>query len=839
MGIATRTYSGERHTEILPREIRNREISRKAATEGVVLLKNNGLLPVDAKSKVAVFGNGIARVIKGGTGSGDVNERAVVSVVEGLESAGYTIINRAEADRFTADSTAAKLEWRDRVVEQFKISEAGGSDMNFFQILGETKMKDVEPMKVDPEAVKEADAVFFMISRIAGEGADRHVTEGDYDLTQTEREQLAEIAKYNKNIVVIINTGAQIDVTDLDANDDIAAIVYLSQPGMEAGHVVADILSGKVNPSGHLTATWTRKYEDFPNAKTFSHCNGDTTNEKYEEGIYVGYRYFDAFGIEPLYPFGYGLSYTTFDIEPDELTGTMVSATVTNTGSVPGKQVVQFYAACPQKNQAKELKRLIGYAKTPLLAPGETCHVEAGITAKALSSYDYEMSAWVLEAGEYGIFVAENAEDITLSGVLRVEEDTIIERVEHIVPLQTELEEIVAPKEIAEDFTVTWKVAAMGVEAIPFVASEERLIRRPDLEHFAEAKEIASKMENDELVAMLMGEITKGQDNVRENKLVETGIYVPGAAGETSCQFEEKYGVPAISMADGPAGLRLMRSYDVDNETGNIYGHGLLSALEGGFFAPEYHRENVTTYHMYATAIPIGTLLAQTWDVSLMQSVGEMIGGEMEEFGVSWWLAPGMNIHRNPLCGRNFEYYSEDPLVAGTMAAAMTLGVQKIPGVGTTIKHYACNNQEDNRMFSNSIVSERALREIYLRGFEIAVKTSQPMCLMTSYNLINSVPAANCEDLIMKVLRGEWDFKGVVMSDWTTTSFGSATPHKCAEAGNDLIMPGNQKDVDDIRKALEEGTLDRQRAVDCVARLIAVIFDTLGMEHAKPYSRIL
>ena len=337
-------------------------------------------------------------------------------------------------------------------------------------------------------------------------------------------------------------------------------------------------------------------------------------------------------------------------------------------------------------------------------------------------------------------------------------------------------------------------------------------------------------MSDEELTAMLMGEITKGQDNIKENELVQTGIFVPGAAGETSCRFVEKYGIPAISMADGPAGLRLMKKYDVDNESGLIYGFSLLSAIGGDVLTKEYKRENVTTYYQYATAIPIGTLLAQTWDPALVEEVGRMIGQEMLEFGVAWWLAPGMNIHRNPLCGRNFEYYSEDPLIAGTIAAAMTRGVQSMKGVGTTVKHYAANNQEDNRMFSNSIMSERTLREIYLRGFEIAVKESQPMCVMTSYNQINGVPAANNKDLITTVLRGEWDFQGIVMTDWTTTTYGSASPHKCAKAGNDLIMPGNQIDIDDIMKALADGTLNREDAVDCASRLIAVLFDTIGME---------
>lgn len=845
MGMRKRTYSGVTTLEVSEREKKNRDLSRKAAAEGVVLLKNNGLLPLSLSAKIAVFGNGIARIIKGGTGSGDVNERAVVSMVEGLSAAGYEIVNKAGAEKYAADHARSRNVWRDRVLEELEKLQ-GGSDMAFFDIIANTKGEDVEEIPIVEEELQNVDAVLYIISRVAGEGSDRHTTEGDYYLTSLEKEQLKEIAKYNQKIVVIVNTGAQIDITALQEEEAIKSIVYLSQPGMEAGYVIADIVSGKVNPSGKLTTTWSLKYEDFPNAATFSHMNGDTTNEKYEEGIYVGYRYFDSFGVKTLYPFGYGLSYTSFEMKPEqvEVSGNTVKVKVSvrNSGEqYAGKQVVQVYAACPQTARAKELKKLIGFQKTLLLAPGESETVEISADAKNLASYDPEKSAWVVEAGDYGIFVSEHAESNVLAGVLKVEQDCIIENVSRIVKNDLELKEIEAPRAIAEAFTKEWTAEAKEANMIPvvFAPVEEKTVRRPDNEHMEAAMEIAKKMTDEELAAMLMGEISKGQDNMKVNELVETGIFVPGAAGETSCRFEEKYGVPAISMADGPAGLRLMRSYDVDNETGLIYGHGILEALEGGIFAKEYQRENVTTYHMYATAIPIGTLLAQTWNPSLVEEVGEMIGQEMEEFSVAWWLAPGMNIHRNPLCGRNFEYYSEEPIVAGKMAAAMTLGIQKIPGVGTTIKHFACNNQEDNRLHSNSILSERTLREIYLRGFEIAIKESQPMCLMTSYNLINGVPAANHKELLTDVLRGEWDFKGIVMTDWTTTTAGSAVSHQCAEAGNDLIMPGNQRDVEDILTALSNGSMDREKAVDCAARLIAILFDTIGMENPKPYRRIV
>lgn len=843
--MKVRSFSGSTDCRETERELKNRELSRKVATEGVVLLKNEGLLPLDTDKKLAVFGNGVAKIMKGGTGSGDVNERRVVSVLEGLLAAGYPIVNEKNARKYMADYKAAMTDWREKVLTKLEKLESS-SDMAFFGILADTKAEEYDDIPVLEEQLSEADAVIYIISRSAGEGKDRNAAEGDYYLTAKEKQQLWEIARYNQNIVLLVNTGAQIDIADLQAEETIKSIVYISQPGMEAGHVIADILSGKVNPSGHLTTTWSRKYEDFPNAATFSHCNGDTANEYYEEGIYVGYRYFDSFGVDVLYPFGYGLSYTNFVMKPETVSvdgnAVKVYVTVTNTGAVyAGRQVVQVYAACPQNENGKELKRLIGFKKTSLLKPGQSETVEITADEKHFASYDCDKAAWIVEQGEYAVFVGENVQSIQLAGVLRVEKDSMIEKVSHILPLQAELHEIKPDGRVIDTFTKKWKKEAEtnGMLAISYSPAEVLYRRLPESEHAANARKIAESMNDDELVAMLLGEITKGQDNVVENELVQTGVYVPGAAGETSCRFEEKYGVPAISMADGPAGLRLMRKYDVDNKTGLIYGHGLLSALEGGILAQEYDREDVTTYYMYATAIPIGTMLAQTWNPEALKEIGSMVAGEMQEFGISWWLAPGMNIHRNPLCGRNYEYYSEDPLVAGSMAAAVTEGVQSVPGTGTTIKHFACNNQEDNRLHSNSIVSERALRELYLRGFEIAVKTSQPMCIMSSYNLINSVPAANSTDLFTEVLRNEWDFKGIVMTDWTATTAGCAVSHKCAQAGNDLIMPGKQIDVDDITEALSTGALDREKAVDCVARLISVIFDTFGMENPKPYGRML
>jgi len=322
-----------------------------------------------------------------------------------------------------------------------------------------------------------------------------------------------------------------------------------------------------------------------------------------------------------------------------------------------------------------------------------------------------------------------------------------------------------------------------------------------------------------ELIPALYGNITQGTST-----LGSAGTRVPGSAGETTEALEDSYGIRSLIMADGPAGLRLRQSYEADRETGSVYGVGVLGSLENGFLEKAGHHENTDTCYQYCTAFPVGTAMAQSWDLELMQKFGEAVAAEMEEFGVDLWLAPGMNIQRNPLCGRNFEYYSEDPLLSGMMAASVTKGVQSHHGRGVTLKHFACNNQEDNRMGVNVRVAQRALREIYLRGFEIAVKKSRPVAMMSAYNRINGVHAANSLDLCTTAARGEWGFEGIIMSDWNTTvPEDGSVPWQCIAAGNDIIMPGNQKDDEEIRRAYEQGELTEEMIRRSAGRLFAAV----------------
>lgn len=833
MKIKEFRHSGTINPAVSERELRNRAVARRAAAEGFVLLKNDGTLPLAAGSKIALFGSGAGHTIKGGTGSGDVNERSRVSVFQGLKDAGFVITSEQWIKDYDDTFNAARQAWKDDILKK----SGGVNSPMFFPVYAENAFRMPSGRPVESADIGDADIGIYVISRVAGEGADRKEEKGDYYLTVREEEDLAILSRSVQHVIVLLNTGAQLDLAAIHAIPNIAAILDIKQPGMEGGNAVADVLSGRLSPSGCLTSTWAKRYADFPNASTFSHQNGNVQQEFYTEGIYVGYRYFDSFGIAPDYPFGWGLSYTEFALRCEGLrtdgSGAFVSVEVRNTGSrYSGKCVVQLYAACPQSGLPKEFKRLVAFAKSKELAPGATERIDLHVPAKMFASFDESRAAWVVEQGRYCLLLGTSSASCIPCGVLAVAQEHVIEQVAHVCPLAEPLEQLCRPDEAARTWETSWQRRAdeLGLKDIPFAPSPEQLAPRTEDDIDREAAALAAKIPCDKLIPLLYGEAEKNQ-----NALGAAGIKVPGAAGESYGGLEPE-GIPGISLADGPAGLRLINAYEVDRTTGEAFGQGIGGSLEGGFFAEKETHPNTDMYYQYCTAFPVGTLLAQTWNCAVIEEVGKAVSEEMEEFNVAWWLAPGMNIHRNPLCGRNFEYFAEDPLLSGLCAAAMTKGVQSGRGTGTTIKHFACNNQEDNRLGSDSIVGERALRELYLRGFEIAVKTCEPMAIMTSYNKINGLHTANSADLCTQVARKEWGFRGIFMTDWmTTASYGGSIAWKCTKAGNDIIMPGIKDDEKNLREAFKEGTLSEADIRACATRLIDVILRTNAFDGAVSY----
>ena len=822
-------YSGTREEQPSERELMHGKLARKAASEGIVLLKNEGILPLKKDTAAALLGYGAEKTVKGGIGSGDVNNRKNISIYQGLKEAGVKIVSEDWISDYHNRYEQAREAWKEKVLEEAKKVD------NPFDAYAENPFAMPLGRKVAEEDICEADVVIYVISRISGEGKDRRKVKGDYYLSTREAADLRYLAEMNKPVILILNAGGPVELTEiLEQTHNIKGILNISQLGQEGGDALADVLLGKEVPSGKLTTTWARHYEDYPSSEEYGYLNGNLEKEEYKEGIFVGYRYFDSFGKKPLFPFGFGLSYTSFEIKccglKIEESKIRTEVQVTNTGNkYAGKEVVQIYTTFPRTDFEKEYKRLVGFAKTTLLQPGETQTLIIEIQEKQLASFNEDSHTWIMEKGSYGLMLGNNSDNLEFAAILEVPDYEELEQLDEICPLQEKLDCIHLSEEMQEKLIQYQKEEKLA--QVPRYLFKPRCLSTPsdktnDVEKNKgsltnEYKKVLSKIAEksaEELIPLLYGKIS---ENI--STLGAAGIRVPGSAGETSRALEE-CGVPSLVMADGPAGIRLRQWYQVNKETDSIYEMGVLGSLENGILEPGVYHENADTYYQYCTAFPVGTALAQTWDTELMTKFGKAIAEEMEEFHVNLWLAPGMNIHRNPLCGRNYEYYSEDPYLTGMLAAAVTRGVQSKPGCGVTIKHFACNNQEDNRMGVDSRVSERALREIYLRGFEIAVKEGNPVSIMTSYNLVNGVHAANSKDLCVTVARKEWGFDGAIMSDWNTTvPEDGSTPWKCAAAGNDIIMPGNPDDDKNILQAYKEGKLTEEEIRSCAEHLITMI----------------
>ena len=684
----------------------------------------------------------------------------------------------------------------------------------------------------------DTDTAIYVIPRQSGEGSDRTATEGNYYLSETEYANLTKVAGSYENVIVVFNIGGIIDMKWFDEinaeiPDGLDAVLIMSQAGQQGGPALVQIMNGEVTPSGKLTDTWAINYEDYPSSATFSSNDGDTVNEIYEESIYNGYRYFDTFGLDVAYPFGYGLSYTDFDIEVIDVNAdslyTTVQARVTNIGDTySGKEVVEVYFSAPQGPRLdKPYQELAGYAKTETLAPGASQVLTVSFPTTEMSSYDEDLAAYIMEDGDYIIRVGNSSRNTKIAAVLTLDSGEagyqITEQLSNQLP--TVADDETKPNNnytgyIGEDLLTSWDapgpifdtestydaVAELDLDFsdynVPNNASPydtqvtTTLISESNKENYENGMfwddEIKTYADTDSVVkghdevvkyvddvpeGTKLTDVIKGKVTLEEfvaSLTLEQISYITegygsaaseskttlafGSAGFTTSRYEDELGIPAMALPDGPAGLRISQVTQRDG----------------------------VTYYQYATAIPIGTCYAQAWDVDVCYFAGGVIGEEMNQFGATYWLAPGMNIHRNPLCGRNFEYYSEDPVVTGLCAAYVTRGVQSFPGVSVTLKHYIANQQENARMSENSSATERTLREIYLKAFEMAVKGGRPAGIMTSYNKINGVWASTLYDLNTDIPRGEWGYNGLIMTDWG----GVHTDISTINSGNDLVTPG-------------------------------------------------
>lgn len=778
---------------------------RDSLAECTLFLRQNGAFPLETPGRIAAYGNGVRHTVKGGTGSGEVNSRYSVNVEQGLKGAGFTITTGRWLDAFDQVEQDAQKAFVKEIKERAKKKHT----MAILEGMGAVMPQPEYDLPLDGEG----DTAIYVLSRISGEGNDREPIPGDIRLTDSEAKTILALdAKYEK-FMLVLNVGGVVDLTPVK---EVSNILVLSQLGVETGSVLADILLGRANPSGKLTTTWA-SWEDYCKEGEF----GDINDTRYKEGIYVGYRYFDTVGKKPLFPFGYGLSYTSFDIavtgaaaEGDTI---RIKAAVSNTGARAGREVVQVYVSAPAGRLDKPYQDLAAFAKTDLLEPGASQELTISFSLRDCASYDAQKESYVLEAGSYVVRVGDSSDHTQPAALVDLDGEAIVTKAGNCLG-ETDFEdwkpsgsETAAAEELSDITRIS--VAAADIETVTVTYDQER--------------EIDPRVKD--LTVEELAYLNVGAFNPKAGALSVIGnaaTNVAGAAGETTGVLKEK-GFPVLVMSDGPAGLRLAKEFYRDEKGAHGIGSSMVPEsflpflpaparfimnLIGGSGKP---KKGQKVEYQYATAIPIGTAIAQSFNLPLAESYGSIVGDEMERFGVHLWLAPALNIHRDIRCGRNFEYYSEDPLISGKTAAAITRGVQRHPGCGTTIKHYAANNQEKNRYCNNSIVSERAMREIYLKGFGICVRESQPHALMTSYNLLNGVHTSEHRGLIEDILRCEYGFKGIVMTDWIVDmAQDKQSLHRMpiaaeiAKAGGDLVMPGSKGDFDSIVKAAKSGELE-------------------------------
>ena len=774
----------------------NAETVRKLAAECTLFLKKDGSFPLDGPCSVALFGNGARQTVRGGTGSGDVYSKKVVSIDEGLRAAGFAVTTDYWLRRCALIRENARREWVARAKKQAK---------GISGYAGLMSMAVPEP-EYDLGTDYPGDICIYVLSRQSGEGCDRKAERGDILLSETEVRDINALNARFERFMLVLNTGGPVDLSEVA---DAGNILQFSQLGPLSGDILADILLGKSIPSGKLATTWAA-WGEYCSEGDF----GDPEDTRYLEGIYVGYRYFDTVGKKPMFPFGYGLTYTDFSLgRPSvRVTGTeaAVSITVKNTGKYPGREVVQVYVSAPEGRLDQPYQALAAFAKTGVIEAGGSERVSLSFDMRDLASYDEDTASYILEAGDYIVLAGDSSADTKAAAVLELPETVTVLKAKNVlgncgfrdwapdVRLRPDPE---GAKRIAVD------PAAFTMETVCYELDEE-------------TGAFAESLSDEELCYVCIGDFSDKQFSI----IGEASKTVAGAAGDFTTRLTGK-GFPAVVTADGPAGLRLEREYyrdgkglhNVNNDAITAFGEMLPDILFRILSRPKKIKPGTKIYEQNCTMLPAASAAAQSFDVSLAERLGRIAGEEMKEYGVDVWLAPALNIHRDIRCGRNFEYYSEDPLVSGKMAAAVVRGAQSAEGRRATIKHYAANNQETNRYSSNSLVSERAMRDIYLKGFGICVRESAPGAVMTSYNLLNGIHTASHSGLIRDILRCEFGFRGIVMTDWIVRMAMSGGKYELplawevAAAGGDVLMPGSRRDYRTLLKGLRSGKVSRRQ----------------------------
>ncbi|GGO04927.1 glycoside hydrolase family 3 C-terminal domain-containing protein [Saccharibacillus kuerlensis] len=768
------------------------EFSRKVAAQGAVLLQNdNQALPIRESENVAIFGRVQLNYYRSGTGSGgSVHVSHTTNLLDGMRSKPSVQVNEELASVY------------EKWIEENPFDNGGGGWAAEPWHQKEMPLND----ELVAGARAQSDKAIVVIGRTAGEDQDNADAPGSYRLTPEELDMLTQVTNHFDKTIVVLNVSNIVDmswVKEASHKHPIAAVIYAWHGGMEGGNAIADVLSGDVTPSGKLTDTIAYSIEDYPSTRNY----GSEIKSVYEEDVYVGYRYFETFCPEKVqYAFGFGLSYTTFayaleeakTVQKDGAEWIEIGVNVTNTGDTfEGREVVQVYVEAPQGKLGQPFKKLAAFGKTKSLKPGESERLVIAFPVNKLASYDDAGAtghpyAYVLEEGTYLFHVGSNVKDTTVvqvngAGGYMINELRVVQQLEEAMApvedfsrIKPGLRKEDGSYELVSEHVPTRKIdmAQRIQDRMPKTLTQtgDRGIKLQDVKAGqASMDDFIAQLSDDELATLVRGEG------------MSSPLVTPGTASAFGGVSDAllSYGIPVACTADGPSGIRMD---------------------SGG----------------QATQVSIGTLLAATWDTALVEELYVLEGQELLLNNVDALLGPGLNIRRSPLNGRNFEYFSEDPIVSGEFAAACVRGIMK-GGSNGTLKHFACNNQEQYRTKVNAVVSERALREIYLKGFEIAVREGGANSIMTSYNPINGHWAASNYDLNTTILRGEWGFDGIVMTDWWAVMNDSANGGEAdrkntnfmVRAQNDLYMVvmnyGAETNIwgDNTIESLENGTLTR------------------------------
>ena len=743
---------------------RHISISHEAALEGTVLLKNErSALPLESGARVAMFGVAQADYVKVGGGSGNVNSEYHYNLIEALTEVGVKLYMPLSAYYSEA---ASNLSEKMKAERNYTDPDACRGK------LGEVAV----PEGLLKSAREYTDTAIVTICRFSTEAEDRRA-EGDpyFTLSSEESDMVSAVSEAFDRVILLLNTGAMIDTSWFASNEKISAAMMIWQGGMEGALAAAELLIGLATPSGKLVDTCAKSLYDYPSTEGF-HESEDFV--KYTEDIFVGYRYFETVPSardKVVYPFGYGLSYTEFeysDIKATEFDGKIsVSLTVKNVGSFTGKEIVEVYYSAPRGKITKPAIELSAFAKTASLAPGEAERVTASFEVADMASYDDEgavcRSAWVLEAGEYKVFVGKSARELTYTGYSYLQPESAATEV---------LTELCAPERLDRRMLESGEYRELKTGRV------ERKHYSPE---YLSVENTDPEARKSSFADVLSGKITLDGfiDTLSGEEMARLLFACPSfsSANTGGIGNIRNRGIPAFMTADGPAGVRFARSTGIST-----------------------------------TAFPVETMLACTWNTDLLFKIGKAAALECKENNIYIWLAPALNIHRSPLCGRNFEYFSEDPFISGVMAAAIIEGVQS-EGIAATPKHFACNNKETNRKESDSILSERALREIYIRGFEILVKRAHPKVIMTSYNLINGMRSSESGELLTGILRREWGYEGLVITDWTN----NADHYLELLAGNDVRMPNYARNP--LLEKFKAGEVSREEMSESVKRTLSLM----------------